>query len=191
METSSYPHPVSLFDHFEIAMSRGRQDFPQTLRRTGGQYLQLGSGYKIIKSSGWHNWDYEDWDADSGDSMPMPDEYLDGIVVYHSMDHFAKPIWVLAECQRVLKVGGWFVCVVPHYSSELWNSDITHKSRFSIETWRNIFSERQYRHTGPVDGNVDWQFRIAYNMIMGLTERNIVLVTQLIKEAPDGPGTAS
>jgi predicted SAM-dependent methyltransferase len=179
-----FRHPITLFDHFEIAMVRGRQDFPLTLPIPDGQYLQLGSGYKQI--NGWLNWDFADWDTDSGKPMPLDDESLDGIVCYHSMDHFAEPIWVLAECQRVLRPNGWFVCVVPHYASELWNSDLTHKNRFATDTWRNIFSERQYRHQGVVQGHVDWQFRIVFNMILAITERNTVLVTQLVKDGDSG-----
>ena len=179
--TIQYPHPEDLEDHIRIAMAK-EEGFiwEPTVPITGGRYLQLGTGYKEIR--GWMNWDYPDWDADDGEPMPLPDDFIDGIVCYHSMDHFQEPIRVLAEIQRVLVPGGWFVCVVPHYSSELWNSDITHIGRFGTETWRNIFSERHYKHDEVIIGQAIWKFRIQFNMTMALTERNTVLVTHMIKE---------
>lgn len=173
-----FGHPVSLWDHFDIAMVRPRADWVPTLDAFDGMFVQLGPGKKNIDS--WDNLDYPDWDADK-DKLPYQDDSVDGVATYHSMDHFSRPTFVLAEVQRVLKVGGWFVNIVPHYSSELANSCIEHKSRFAVDTWRNIFSERQYDH-----GPGGWQFRIGFNMLMGLTERNLVLVTQLIKD-PENP----
>lgn len=173
-----FPHPILLEDHFQMAMDRPMRFAPTYY--DGGKYVQFGSGLKVIK--GWDNWDYQEWDADSGEPIPLPDESVDGIVCYHTMDHLSEPIWVLAEFQRVLKQGAWLVIIVPHYSSELWNTDLTHKSRFGIDTWRNVFSERHYRHAGVVAGHVEWHLQIQFNMILGVTERNLVLVTQFWKE---------
>jgi hypothetical protein len=55
-----------------------------------------------------------------------------------------------------------------------------HRTRWAIDTWRNIFSERQY--DGSVDGrNFNWEFDIGLNFIYGIAERNTVLVTQLVR----------
>src|ERR1019366_2879677 len=120
---------------------------------TGGLYVQLGTGHKLI--NGWHNLDYPTWDAET---MPLPygDESITGIASYHTLDHIKRVIPLLAEIQRVLVPGGWFVNVVPHYDSELWHSDLTHVSQFGTESWRSIFSTRHYDHSA-VDGHTEWR----------------------------------
>lgn len=180
MTATWHDHPNTLFDHLKIAMVRNPTFRPTSehLFSEEGLYLQLGPGEKFIK--GWVNIDFPDWDGDN-DPLPYASEVVDGIASYHTLDHLARPIAVLAEIQRVLKPGGWFVNVVPHYSSELWHADLTHKSQFAIETWRSIFSTRHYDHQA-VDGHVDWRFSIEFNMMMAFEERNAVLVTKLVKK---------
>jgi SAM-dependent methyltransferase len=180
-EFTYFGHPYSLEDHLRVAMARDVEFIPTGEHGDGGkngQFVQLGPGRKLI--IGWRNLDFPEWD---GDTMPLPfeDESVDGIASYHTLDHLANPIRVLAEIQRVLKDGGWFVNIVPHYASELFASDLTHKSQFATETWRSIFSTRHYDHAA-VAGHTEWKFRIEFNMIMGFTERNTVLVTKLVKD---------
>lgn len=177
MTDTWHDHPETMFDHLKIAMVRN-PTFDPTLFSFPGKYVQLGPGNKFIR--GWDNLDFPEWDGDR-DSLPYGNGSVDGIVSYHTLDHLARPIFVLAEIQRVLKPGGWFVNIVPHYASELWHSDLTHKSQFSIETWRSIFSTRHYDHAA-VDGHVDWKMNIEFNMMMAFEERNAVLVTKLVKQ---------
>ena len=184
-----FQHPITLWDHFDIAMVRERRSFLTTTPVLGGKFVQLGPGHKHIQpgppyTSNWDNLDYPDWDADK-DPLPYGDREIDGIVCYHSMDHFARPVTVLAEIQRVLKPGAWFVNIVPHYASELAATDITHVGRFGVDTWRNIFSTRHYDHAAVSGNAAEWRLRIGFNMIMALTERNAVLVTQLFKMRED------
>jgi SAM-dependent methyltransferase len=175
-EVTVHLHPFGLRSHLEIAMGI-EMNFDTTVRFSGGKYVQLGAGHKHIK--GWDNLDYPEWDAET---MPLPynNDSVAGIASYHTLDHIQGVIPLLADIQRVLMVGGWFVNIVPHYDSELWHSDLTHKSQFATETWRSIFSTRHYNHAA-VEGHTDWKLNIEFNMIMGFTERNTVLVTKLVK----------
>lgn len=175
-DRKDYMPPIALEDHFEIAMMRDGF-FPPTAIEKDGNYLQFGSGLKHITT--FQNLDWEDWDMESGDPCPYRSNSVDGIVCYHTLDHVASPIWVMSEFQRMLKPGGWLVVVVPHYSSELWHTDLTHKSQFGIETWRSMMSERHYRHTGIVAGRTtEWKLEVVFNMLMGVAERNLCLFTQ-------------
>lgn len=99
------------------------------------------------------------------------------IASYHTLDHLSpkQVIQTLREVERVLVPGGTFTNIVPHADSQLAKECIHHQSRFMIDTWRNIFSERQYAH----DGN--WKLDVRLNFVFGLAERNTVLVTQLVK----------
>jgi SAM-dependent methyltransferase len=185
---TDFSHPVSLWDHFNIGMIRDFPRFIDTYPVTGGLYLHLGSGRKTIDGSpmatyDWRNLDYPEWDANK-DQLPYDDESVDGIFTSHAMDHFARPVFVLAEAQRVLKVGGWFVNIAGHYTSELAHNCFEHRTRFATDVWKNAFSDHYYdTGDGAVDGDDGrgWKLRIGFNMIMGLTERNTVLVTQLIR----------
>lgn len=173
--------PILLEDHFQIAMMRDGH-FAPTLVRASGTYLQFGSGLKHITS--FANLDWQDWDMESGEPCPYPDSSVEGIVCYHTLDHVSNPIWVMSEFQRMLSVGGWLVVCMPHYSSELWHTDLTHKSQFGTETWRSMMSERHYRHTGVVVGRTtEWKLDVVFNMMMGITERNLCLFTQFRKVA--------
>jgi SAM-dependent methyltransferase len=174
---TEHSHPQTLEAHFQIAMLKN-MEFGNTAPVRDGRYVQLGAGKKFIRN--WVNLDYPEWDAEK---MPLPfaDEEVDGIASYHTLDHIKAVIPLLAEIQRVLVPGGWFVNIVPHYDSELWHSDLTHVSQFGTETWRSIFSTRHYNHDA-VEGHTDWHMKIKFNMVMAVTERNAVLVTKLVKE---------
>jgi SAM-dependent methyltransferase len=177
-KTRVFYHPETLFDHFHIAVDRPLL-WPETDLVFGGEYIQFGSGMKHIR--GFENWDWEEWDMEYGGPIPRKDGTFDGIVCYNTLDHISEPIRVLAEFQRIMKPGAWLVIVVPHFASELWHTDLTHKSQFGIDTWRNVFSERHYTHKGVVAGHVEWELEIIFNAIMGITERNTFLVTQFRK----------
>ena len=89
----------------------------------------------------------------------------------------------MMEIRRILKPGGVFTHIAPHGMSQLAGECLMHKSRFWIDTFRNIFSERQYNQSAdgvPVD--FKWEFEIGANFIYGITERNLVLVTQLVRK---------
>lgn len=171
-----FEHPTTLRDHVAIAMVKD-MNFELTPARDSGVYLQLGAGHKLIK--GWINLDYPEWDAADG-LEEFDDNSVDGIASYHTLDHLQAPIPLLADIQRVLRTGGWFVNIVPHYASELYAADLTHVSQFATDTWRNVFSTRHYDHAAVV-GHTEWRLHIEFNMIMGFTERNTVLVTKLVK----------
>jgi SAM-dependent methyltransferase len=178
MNAEVFPHPFGLIGHVAIAMGKA-MDFNSTPYLRGEKYVQLGAGKKLIQY--WDNLDYPEWDAEK---MPLPyeNDSIAGIASYHTLDHIKRVIPLLSEIQRVLKTGGWFVNIVPHYDSELWHSDLTHVSQFGTETWRSVFSTRHYDHAA-VEGHVEWKLKIEFNMIMGFTERNTVLVTKLTKGA--------
>jgi len=183
--TMLFESPFTEFDHIDIALLRDRNDWALSPPR--GHLVQLGAGRKHIE--GYDNLDYPEWDAHATGrpgrwQLPYDDGTVSEVVSYFTFDHL-RPwavVRTLREIQRVLMVGGTFACVVPHYSSQLANECIMHDSRFAIDTWRNIFSERQYSHAADGDVAEPWKLKINVNFMYGITERNLVLVTQMIKE---------
>lgn len=178
MVMSEHKPPNDLWGHWDIAMDRFVPGWVPPLADHGLKSLHLGAGFKLI--DGWDNLDYPEWDPEDPEYvLPYGAETVGAIACHHTLDHLTPDAVIrsLIDWQRVLAPGAAATIVVPHYSSQLANECIQHKSRFGIDTFRNIFSERQYNHWPPMQ----WDFRINFNMLLGVTERNLVQVTQLVR----------
>jgi predicted SAM-dependent methyltransferase len=161
---------MNIQEMFLIGMKR---NIPELVNMPKGLNLNLGAGRQEIP--GAIKLDYPDWDADV-DDLPYDDNTVDGIHAYHFLEHCHDPIAVLYDCQRVLKPGGVMNIVVPYYKSQMQYHDLDHKHAFTEETWRNLFACEYY------DKNrIEWRFDIRVNIIIGVVERNICLMTQLVK----------
>lgn len=205
-----FPSPHQMWDHIDIAMVRDRYGWVYPGAMPSGERIQLGAGKKDIvgwRNLEYPVWNADmyipgemaissfplSWQGKSEgereriesairDGAIQPDESCAEVASYHTLDHLwpEQVVNLLKEIQRVLKPGGMFTCIVPHYSSQLANECIQHRSRFAIDTWRNIFSERQYSNS--VEGQEhEWKLQVMANFVYGMTERNLVLVTQMMK----------
>lgn len=155
---------------FRLAMKRNVpqiRDMPDE-----GLILNLGSGKNPI--IGAINLDLPNWDAER-EPIPFDDETVHGIHAYHFLEHLSNPIGMLQECQRVLRPGGVMNICVPYYNSQLMAQDLTHKHAFSETTWQNLFRNKYYRRG-------EWKLYESFNLICGIVERNMVLLTQLVRE---------
>lgn len=140
-----------------------------------GLRLNLGSGHHPIE--GCLNMDYPQWDAER-DPLPFEDGTVAEIHAYHFLEHLSNPIRMLKECQRVLTSGGVLNIVVPYYTSQMQAHDLSHKHVFCEATWANLFNCDYDR----VDGvEVKWEFDVGFNVIAGIVERNLALLTQLVR----------
>lgn len=158
---------------FHVGMDRKLPVFFRSHPRKDSIQLNLGAGNKTI--DGTIPLDYPQWDADR-DPIPFEDNSVDVIHAYHFLEHCKEPVKVLQECQRVLVSGGHINIVVPYYTSQMQAHDLDHKHRFCEETWCNLFDTKYY------DKNrIEWEFVVGVNVIMGVVERNLCLMTQLIK----------
>lgn len=181
----TFPPLEDMWDHIDVAMVRIRKPWVDSYSpEQEGILIQLGAGKKDIE--GWASLDYPSWDAHSDNPklwrLPYDDASVAEIASYHTLDHLEPwaVVRTLREIERVLEPQGVFTNIVPHYMGQLANECIMHKSRFAVDTFRNIFSERQYSHEADGDGG-EWKLSVGSNFIFGYTERNLVLVTQLIK----------
>jgi len=159
---------------FKLGMKR---DIPELLDFPNGPFntiINVGCGNTHIE--GTIGVDYPEWDADK-DALPFSDDSIDGIHAYHFLEHCKEPVKILQEFQRVLKPGGVVNIVVPYYSSLLQAQDLDHKHSFTEETWKTLFNNQYYNKN-----KIEWKFHIGTNIIIGVVERNMCLMTQLIKE---------
>lgn len=125
--------------------------------------------------------DFPEWDAENPNhSIPLQDDSVGCFHAYHFFEHLTGGgiIHTLAECQRTLRTGGVINVVVPYYSSQLQATDLTHKTALCEETWRNLFKDDSYRRHGAP---AQWRLEVGLNVIIGVKERNLALLTQLYK----------
>lgn len=139
-----------------------------------GRQIDLGGGYNPVPGAvAVDIQDGQDFNMDP--TLRYDSDSIDVIHAYHLLEHLDTPVHLLQECQRVLKVGGHMSIVVPYYNSQLQASCWEHKSFFSEESWEQTFCKNCNKF------GYKWYFHVHLNVIMGVVEKNMCLVTQLVK----------
>lgn len=155
---------------FQLAMKR---EVPDILVPEGGRAIELGPGGNPVP--GATGLDLPEWDGDR-EPLPFPDGSVAVIHAYHFLEHLEDPIRLLREAQRVLRTGGVMNICVPYYSSNMQSQDLTHRHSFTETTWQNLFRNDYYSHRRE-----GWKLRDRFNLIAGVVERNLALLTQLVR----------
>lgn len=171
----SWDRPVNLLGLFQAGADRVLPPFAMHPHKGG--VINLGAGNKEIKEA--QALDLPNWNADF-DDIPYAEGTISEIYAFHVLEHVGDAIGLLRDCQRVLMPGGVLNIVVPYYRSQGAFHDLDHRHFFGEDTWSNLFDNEFYakHHAG-------WKFDIGLNIIMGLNERNLMLVTQLIRQADE------
>ena len=199
-DIKDFPHAAKAMELFQIGTDRdigwfacadsdpGAIQGEHALNRCDVS-LNLGAGRKQIGDSIRLDLPYRgahvEWDADR-EPLDYADCSVGRIYAIHFLEHIKDPVTVLAECQRVLVEGGVLNVVVPYWRSQGAFHDLTHRFFFTEDTWKNTF-DNDYHPKWPVEASVrragifKWRWRINTNLIMGLNDRNMMLVTQLEK----------
>lgn len=192
-ETSTQFYVSTLDEFFDMAMGRPRVDWvplPDSYEKSDFIGLHFGGGRKRL--AGYRELDYPEWDAERmgewrypypNEGMPVLSDTVDSVVVVHTLDHLTSAAvqHFLREAQRVLKPGGTISIAVPHHMGTLAHECIEHKTQYGLKTFRNILTEVNDASVDYPAGRQGWQLRVGYNMVLGLEERNLVQITQLIK----------
>jgi hypothetical protein len=162
---------------FGLGMKR---HLPRIERNTRGLVFDIGSSgrYRVpgAMTLGLPDWRWP------RDLLPCGDGSASEIHCYHFLEHLAgeDAILFLQEAQRALMDDGVLNFAVPYYSSGLQAQDLTHKSFWNEETFRNLFNNQAYTpHAAP------WTLRVGFQLIAGVNERNLSLIGQLIKGGTD------
>jgi len=161
---------------FALGMKR---DVCQLIEPDHTLAINVGAGHQQIAPN-VQNLDYPAWDARSG-VLPYGSGTVTSIYAFHFLEHLtgAEAIAMLREFQRVLVVGGTVQIVVPHYKSAMAFHDLDHKAFFTEDTWRTLFSTPYY----DKNRELPWKFDVHVNLLIGVVERNLALMTQLVKTA--------
>jgi hypothetical protein len=174
IEVTNWTTPLSLTDLFTVGMDRIVPEYKVAMRDS--KVLNLGAGYKHIYGA-------DNLSLETGWRAPHLGDYRDSSVdtVYalHFLEHLFldELLIMLREIERVMCWGGVFNVVVPWYGGQLAYQDLDHKSFWTVETWRNLLDNQYYDGSMPRD----WKLKERFSIIMGLNDRNLVVVSQLEK----------
>lgn len=164
-----YDEPSGIRTFFEAGMARKLPllQFPDpnlVKLNVGGGQKQIGDSINLDQIHG----------HDLREGIPYDDESVGEIYAFHFLEHLDDPVWMLREFERVLAPGGVANICVPYYNAMLQAQSLDHKHSFCEETWKTLFYNDL--HSGG-----QWKFKVGLNVIMGLNERNLCLLTQLIR----------
>lgn len=163
--------PPYIEDWFHIGLAR---HIDPPLGMPPGVHLDLGAGNREIGDSIAidleHGFDLNE------DDIPFGSESVAGIWANQFFEHLDNPIHCLRECERVLAVGGVLNIVVPHAMSEMYQEELTHKSKFAEGIWYKLL-EKDYHWSREGE----WNLRVHTCFIMGILWRNLCMFTQLVK----------
>jgi SAM-dependent methyltransferase len=108
---------------------------------------------------------------------PFPDNCFDHVVCRHSLSHLNDFVGAMKEIHRVAKPGGIVEILAPHYASDNFNTDPTHRTALGYRSMNyfcdNIsFRYRYYtdfkfelmsRHLSFRDNRTDFRVRTPFN----------------------------
>jgi ubiquinone/menaquinone biosynthesis C-methylase UbiE len=128
--------------------------FEEIRARTGKISLELGCGnHKVDPDAVGIDQlalDGVDIVGDVADVLrSLDDGSVSSIYSSHFLEHIADTRGLLAECGRVLQVGGTFTAVVPHFSSPFFYSDPTHTTAFGLYTFNYLVARSFTNHQVP------------------------------------------
>ena len=160
-------------ESFKLSMKR---DLPQLLEQPGGLSIGLGESgqHKAGRdmSFGPPQWIF------SRDAIPIKSGSVGIVHAYHFLEHLDLDdvIELLREVERVLMPGGVFQFAIPHFSAEISSDDITHKSFWTENVFRNLFRNDHYSPTAQ-----GWKLKEHYIVAAAVAARNLSIMGQLVK----------
>lgn len=159
---------------FQEGMKRTIPELLTPPDHSGLRKIQLGGGKHLLE--GWTNLDLPEWNGDA-DQIPAEDGSVSEIRAFHFLEHLQYPVRCILEIQRVLCVGGVANLLVPHCLSALSFADFTHYHHYSEDIWKHLFKNSHYFPAGQTG----WTLKPHFNIIIGVTQHNLALATQLVK----------
>ena len=113
--------------------------------------LDIGCGEnKIVNTIGIDKFDSINVDVVHDlDLLPWPfeDEQFEKLIFSHSISHLEDISAIICECYRILKPGGLIEIVAPHYSSDNFNTDPTHKMSLGLRSMNYFVYNVQFKYT--------------------------------------------
>ena len=108
------------------------------------------------------------------DTFPWPfdDDRFGSIYANHYLEHVKDIVETLRELHRITKNNGLLYVRVPHYASDNFNSDLTHKVRFGYRSFDHF----------SMNGNIDYDFYESFKF--EIISREIKFMSPYVKINP-------
>lgn len=71
--------------------------------------------------------------------LPFDDNHFHCLVYSHVLEHSHIPVVALSEANRVLRIGGYILLIIPSYFDPPQLVHVSHWSVFPTQTWMEIF----------------------------------------------------
>ena len=159
-------------DLFRLGMKR---ELPELLTFNGVAFDIGASGKAVAPGAipiGLPDWQFP------RDCIPAETGTVATIHAYHFLEHLTgtDAIAFLREAERVTIPGASVLnFCIPYFNSNQQAQDLTHKSFWCEDTFKNLFDNQWYDHAG------EWKLKVHTIMIIGIVERNLSLIGQLIR----------
>jgi SAM-dependent methyltransferase len=165
--------------NFQTLFALGMKRHLPPLIVRNGRALDLGASGKFVapgaEALGAPKWVWP------RDNIPAEANSVATIHAYHFLEHLRgrDAASFIREVERVLEPGGVFNYSVPYYTSTLAIQNLEHESFWCEDTFKNLFEDQTYAH--EVGGT--WRLSVHFQVIVGLVQRNLALVGQIVKDA--------
>src|SRR5262249_10334896 len=156
-----------------------KRSLPQLIERPG-RAIDLGASGKYVAAGaeplGPPRWVFP------RDPIPAANDSIATVHAYHFLEHLTggEVAKLMREIERVLEPGGVLNFSIPYFSSTLAIQNLEHKSQWCEDTFENLFEDDTYDH----EQGRNWSLQVHFLVIVGLAQRNLALVGQIVKDAP-------
>lgn len=89
---------------------------------------------------------------------PFANESFDRIVFCHSASHLQDIAKTLKECYRLLRPGGIIEIIAPHYSSDNFNTDPTHRIHLGYRSMNYFVCNVSFGYR-YIDSNIEFELQ--------------------------------
>ena len=130
----------------------GKKQAQSIIDQLGNQpkILDIGCGTRKRGNIGLDLYPFEGTDIvwNIAEGLPFPDDVLDGIYIYHVLEHVPHGSFeaVLEEMWRCCRSGAWIKIKVPHFSGGTAFSDPTHVRPFAHTTFSHYVAQSGCSH---------------------------------------------
>lgn len=120
-----------------------------------------------------------DYEWNFPERLPFDSESIAVVHAHHFLEHFTGEdgLRILRDIERVLMPSGVAYLTMPYPGTPNHFRALDHKSNWMEETWSWILDNPYYANTG----DKPWQLRVRVCVIMGIVQRNLGMLTQLVK----------
>jgi SAM-dependent methyltransferase len=166
-----------------------------------GHGIDIGAGHDCLAKQAEHfpkMLSCKRWDVEDGDAQYMAnaqDSAFDFVHSSHCLEHLRDPAVALFHWLRLLKPGGYLVCVVPDedmYEQGFWPPRFNHDHKLTFTTWKRAswspvsysvsdvvrFDDAELIKIESLHCTYDWSVQPGVDQTLGMADAAIEFVVR-------------